>query len=321
MFSVANFPKAKKFWYQGRFYDWDQALFHTTTHAFHYGTCVFEGIRAYPTDKGTAVFRLKEHVDRLFFSADVIRMKPPYTKEEVTQAIKDTVRENDLDSCYIRPLVFYSYGNLGLIPKSCPVELTITAWEWAAYLGESAAKGAHCYIVPWRRVHHTQFQNGAKLGGLYIQSTICGLEAREHGANEAVFLNMEGRVSEGPGENIFIVKNNVVKTNSGQESILEGITRSSLIQLSKDLGYKVEVGPIAKEELLNADEAFFCGTAVEITPIARITDGSVKGKAGEPVTLGSGEPGKVTMALATAYRETCAGKNPKHLDWLAYVNK
>jgi len=321
MFPNTNFPKAKKFWYMGRFYDWNEPVFHPATHSMHYGTCVFEGIRAYATDKGAAVFRLPEHVDRFFFSASAIKMTPPYSKEEITRVIKDTIRENELDACYIRPLLFYSYGNLGLIPRVCPVELSITAWEWKAYLGETASRGAHVYIVPWRRVHHTQFHMGAKLGGLYIQSTISGLEAKEHGADEAVFLNLEGRVAEGGGENIFIVKGNTFITNSGVESILEGITRTSLIEVARDLGHRVEVRPITKEDLFVCDEAFFSGTAVEITPIVKVTDGSIPGQKLEAVPLGAGTPGPLTLALTKAYREVVAGKNPKYEKWLTYVNE
>jgi branched-subunit amino acid aminotransferase/4-amino-4-deoxychorismate lyase len=202
MFLNTHFPKARKYWYQGRFYDWSEADFHPMMHALHYGTSVFEGIRAYSTPRGPAVFRLPEHNDRFFVSAAVAKMKPPYAKEEVFEFVKLTVRENELDSCYIRPLLFYSYGNLGLVPKACPVELAISAWEWGAYLGENAARGVNAYIVPWRRVHHTQFNMTAKLGGVYVQSTICGLEAREEGFDEAIFLNFEGRVAEGPGQNI-----------------------------------------------------------------------------------------------------------------------
>ncbi|MGZ5515754.1 MAG: aminotransferase class IV, partial [Candidatus Aminicenantales bacterium] len=195
MFLNTNFPKAKKYWYEGKFYDWSEGGCHPMMHGLHYGSAVFEGIRAYSTAKGPAVFRLPEHNDRFLLSAGVLKMKVRYTKEEITDFIKQTVRANELDSCYIRPLLFYSYGNLGLVPKACPVELAIGAWEWGAYLGENAARGVSAYIIPWRRVHHTQFNMSAKLGGVYVQSTIAGLEAREQGFDEAIFLNMEGRVA------------------------------------------------------------------------------------------------------------------------------
>jgi branched-chain amino acid aminotransferase len=321
MFPNTNFPGAKKYWYMGKFYGWNAAALHPATHALHYGTSVFEGIRAYATKKGPAVFRLQEHVDRLMFSASSVKMKPPFGKEEIARFIRETILENGVQACYIRPLLFYSYGNLGLIPKASPVELLIAVWEWGAYLGESAGRGAHVYIVPWRRVHHTQFHMGAKLGGLYIQSTISGLEAREHGADEAVFLNFEGRVAEGPGENIFIVKGKTLRTNSGEESILEGITRTSLIEIARDRGYRVEIGRISKEDFLTADEAFFSGTAVEVTPIVKVTDGSIRGQSLEAVTLGAGVPGPVTLELSRAYRDIVAGKDPKYEKWLTYVKR
>src|SRR4030043_684194 len=257
MFLNTHFPKAQKYWYQGKFYDWSEGDLHPMMHALHYGTSVFEGIRAYGTPRGTAIFRLPEHIDRMLLSAAVARMKFPYGKDEIIEFIKLTVRENGLESCYIRPLLFFSYGNLGLVPKACPVELAISAWEWGAYLGEKAAGGVSVYIVPWRRVHHTQFNMAAKLGGVYVQSTICGLEARDEGFDEAVFLNFEGRIAEGPGQNIFIVKGGTLITNERTESVLEGITRTSLLEIARDLGFKTVVGPITKEDLYGAEEAFF----------------------------------------------------------------
>lgn len=319
MFANTHFAKATKFWYNGSLHDWNEAVLHTATHALHYGTCVFEGIRAYKTPKGPAVFRLPEHIDRFFYSSSVVMMKFSYSKEDVTKAIMDTIRGNGLDSCYIRPLLFYSYGNLGLYPKAAPVEMTVIAWEWPAYLGDSRDLGAHAYIVPWRRVHHTQFQAGAKLGGLYIQSTISGLEAKAHGCDEAMFLNLEGRVSEGPGENIFIVKGRTVKTNDGPESILEGITRRSILEIAGSLGYKTKVGPISKKEFFGADEAFFSGTAVEITPVVKVTDGSDSKHIAEPRLIGDGKPGKTTLELAAKYREAVSGKLPEYEKWLTYV--
>lgn len=321
MFLNTHFPKAEKYWYQGRLRDWSAADFHPMMHALHYGTSVFEGIRAYNTAKGPAVFRLPEHIDRLLLSAGVIKMKSPYTKEEIADAVKLTVRENKLDSCYIRPLFFYSYGNLGLVPKACPVELAISAWEWAAYLGENAARGVRAFIVPWRRVHHTQFNMSAKLGGVYVQSTICGLEAREEGFDEAVFLNMEGRVAEGPGQNIFIVKNGTLVTNGRTESALEGITRTSLLELGADLGYKTSVGPITKADLFGADEAFYCGTAVEAIPIVEVTDGSDPAGPRTKHVIGTGKPGPVALKMIQAFADAVSGRNPRYEKWLTYVAK
>jgi branched-chain amino acid aminotransferase len=321
MFLNTHFPKAKKYWYQGKFHDWSDAGFHPMMHALHYGTSVFEGIRAYQTPKGPAVFRLPEHNDRFFVSAGVAKMKPPYTKDQVVEAIKLTVRENELDGCYIRPLLFYSYGNLGLVPKACPVELAISAWEWGAYLGENAARGVRAFIVPWRRVHHTQFNMAAKLGGVYVQSTICGLEAREQGFDEAIFLNMEGRIAEGPGQNIFIVKDGTLVTNGRDESVLEGITRTSLLELGRDLGHKTDVRPIAKEDLFGADEAFYCGTAVEVIPIVTVTDGSDAARPRITHTIGTGKPGPVALRMVQAFNDAVTGKDPRYTKWLTVVGK
>lgn len=321
MFATTHFSQAKKYWYMGKFFDWNEPTLHPATHALHYGTSVFEGIRAYPTPRGPAVFRLNEHIDRLFFSAVTAGMTPPFTKEETIRFIKETIIENNLNSCYIRPLLFYSYGNLGLLPKASPVELIILTWEWGAYLGDSVERGAHVFIVPWRRFHHTQLHMGAKLGGMYIQSAISGLEAKKHGTDEAVFLNIEGRVAEGAGENIFTVKGQAIRTNSGSESVLEGITRTSLIEIARDLGFRVEVGPITKEGLITADEAFFTGTAVEVTAIVKVTDGSIPGQKLEPVSIGTGKPGPVTSKLFKAYKEIVSGENPKYEKWLTYVKE
>jgi branched-chain amino acid aminotransferase len=321
MFLNTNFPKAKKYWYEGKFYDWSAGGFHPMMHALHYGSSVFEGIRAYGTAKGAAIFRLPEHNDRFLLSAGVAKMKCSYTKEQITEFIKQTVRENGLDSCYIRPLLFYSYGNLGLVPKACPVELAISAWEWGAYLGENADRGVRAYIVPWRRVHHTQFNMAAKLGGVYVQSMIAGLEAREHGHDEAIFLNMEGRIAEGPGQNVFIVKKGALITNGRLESALEGITRTSLLEIGQDLGYETVVRPITKQDLFGADEAFYCGTAVEVIPIVSVTDGSDQTSPDTPHAIGSGKPGPVALRMIEAFRKAVSGRDPRYEKWLTYVGK
>ncbi len=320
MFENTQFPKAKKYWYQGKFYDWPVPTTHPMTHALHYGTSVFEGIRAYPTAKGPAVFRLTEHIDRFMYSAGVARMKPPYNKEQVIEAIKLTMRENEMQSAYIRPLFFFSYGNLGLVPKFSPVELLVAVWEWGAYLGEKADKGVSACIVPWRRIHHSQLDMRAKLGGLYILSTISGLMARENNCDEAIFLNIEGNVAEGPGENLFVVKKGVVKTNDRSESILEGITRTSILEIAKDLGLKTAVGPITRKELFAADEAFFTGTAVETTPVVTVTDRSDADKEPKSYVLGDGKIGPITRQLTQAYQDTVRGKIDRYLKWLTYVN-
>jgi branched-chain amino acid aminotransferase len=319
MFHNTQFPKAKKYWQMGKLLDWSTLNVHAMSHALHYGTSVFEGIRAYPTASGPAIFRLPEHLDRFFYSASVLSMDIPYTKEEIREAIKLVVKENDLDSAYIRPLLYYAYGNLGLIPKTSPVELAIAAWEWGAYLGEAAEKGVSVYILPNRRIHHSQFDMKAKLGGVYVLSTLGGYLARSRGFDEAVYLNMEGNIAEGPGENVFIVKNGILKTNDVNESILEGITRTSILQFAKDLGIESTVGPITKEDFFQADEAFFSGTAVEIAPIVKVTDGS-NGKASEKeYIIGSGENGKVTQKIQEYDYRIVRGEIKDYSVWLTHV--
>jgi branched-chain amino acid aminotransferase len=319
MFDNTYFPKAKKFWYMGKFYEWNHPNIHVMSHALHYGTSVFEGIRAYNTPKGPAVFRLPEHVDRFFHSASTLSMEVPYSKEEIIEAIKSVIKENKLESAYIRPLLFYSFGNLGLVPKFSPVELTIGAWDWGAYLGEKTEKGANVYITPWKRVHHSQLKMTAKLGGVYVQSAICGIEARSLGYDEAVFLNLEGNIAEGPGENIFIVKGGLLITNDKKESVLEGITRESVLEMAQNLGIETRIEPMTKEGFLQADEIFFSGTAVEIAPIIRVADGSNPQGEKKEYVIGSGKAGDITQQLAKTYKDAVRGNIKEYEKWLSYV--
>jgi len=320
MFPNTNFPGAIKYWHMGKFHDWFEGTSHPMIHALHYGTSTFEGIRAYATARGPAVFRLPEHIDRFLVSASVIRMNPPYGRTEIMDAVRSVVRENGLKSAYIRPLMYYSYGNLGLLPKSCPVELVIGAWEWGEYLGEKAVKGVSTLIVPRRRVHHSQLDMRAKLGGIYVQSAISAMEAKSRGYDEAIFLNLEGNIAEGPGENIFIIKDGVVWTNLMSESILEGITRSSFLEIARDLGHPTKIAPITKQDLFGADEAFFSGTAVEITPVTRVTDGSDPDAVKTEHMIGSGKPGPVTCGIETVFRKAVAGQVARYEKWLTYVD-
>jgi branched-chain amino acid aminotransferase len=312
MFENTYFPRAKKFWYMGKFYDWNHPNIHVMSHALHYGTSVFEGIRAYNTPKGPAVFRF-------FQSPSTLSMEVPYSKEEIAGAIKSVIRENKLESAYIRPLLFYSFGNLGLVPKFCPVELTIGAWDWGAYLGEKTEKGAQVYITPWKRVHHSQLRMTAKLGGVYVQSAICGMEARTLGYDEAVFLNLEGNIAEGPGENIFIVKEGVLITNDKKESVLEGITRASVLEIAQDLGIETRIEPITKEDFFQADEIFFSGTAVEIAPIILVADGSNPQGEKKEYVIGAGKIGDITKKLAKIYKDAVRGNIKEYEKWLSYV--
>jgi len=248
-------------------------------------------------------------------------MKVPYTEEEIMDTIKLVLRKNKLESAYIRPILFYSYGNPGLVPKECPVELIIGAWEWGAYLGEKSVQGVHVYILPWRRVHHSQYDMAAKLGGIYVQSTICGVYSRNKGCDEAIFLNLEGNVAEGPGENILLVKDGVLKTNDMTESVLEGITRTSILKIAEDQGIPTKIEPITKEDLFQADELFFSGTAVEVIPIVHIKDGSQADSQDKEYTVGNGIPGPVTKKLKQIFMEIVGGKRPEYEDWLVYTDE
>jgi branched-chain amino acid aminotransferase len=319
MYDTAHFPKALKYWHEGKFYKWSDAHVHPMAHALHYGSSVFEGIRAYSTDRGPAIFRLQEHVDRFLYSATVAKMQVPYTREDIIRIIKLTLNENKLQAAYIRPLLYYSYGNLGLVPKFCEVELLVGTWEWGAYLGEKSVNGVSVCIVPWRRLHTSQLDMRAKLGGAYIQSTICGLETRAEGYDEAVFLNLEGNVAEGPGENIFIVKNGVLKTNDTSESILEGITRTSLVEMAGDAGIPMVVGPITRPDLFAADEVFFSGTAVEVTPIIKVTDASDPAGPKKEYTIGSGEVGETTRRLRQMFQDVVNGRVKKYEKWITFL--
>ena len=321
MFENTHFPKAKKFWFMGEFFEWEKAKVHTMSHALHYGSSVFEGIRAYHTGKGPAIFRLPEHIDRFMHSASVLHMDVPFSKEEIAETILLIIKENELDSAYIRPLLFYTYGNLGLVPRHSNVELMVAAWEWGAYLGEATERGTRVNIVPWKRIHHSQFDQSAKLGGLYVLSTISGVLARKKGYDEAVYLNLEGNIAEGPGENIFIVKDGVLITNDMSESILEGITRTSILQLASDIGMECRVGPITKKDFFQADEAFFTGTAAEIASIVHVTDDSDPANTGKSYTIGTGRVGDVTKRIQKLYLEVVRGQHDAYSDWLTHVDR
>jgi branched-chain amino acid aminotransferase len=324
MFKTTYFPGAKKYWHMGKIYDWNSVLVHVMSHALHYGSSIFEGIRAYDTAEGPAIFKLKEHLDRFFISADVANMSVPYSKGEISQVIKMLLRENQLRVAYIRPNLFYSYGNLGLVPKFSRVELSIGCWNWGAYLGkEGIEKGVHTLLLPKRRIHISQLDMRAKIGGIYAQSTIEANFARRNGFDEGIFLNIEGRIAEGPGENVMIVKNNKLKTNDQSESVLQGITRSTILKLAQDVGLEAEVSPITVQELIDADEAFFTGTAAEVTPITFVTDGSDKNQVKsewKKYAIRTGQPGPITRQMASLYADIVRGKNPNYNDWLTYIH-
>jgi len=305
-----SIEKGEYIWLDGSFVPWDEAKTHVLDHAIHYGTGVFEGIRAYETSDGnSAIFRLKDHVKRLFASARMLEMKVPYKREEIEEAIMETLRRNKLKECYIRPLIWYGYGNLGLLPKN-PVKVMVAAWSWGPYLGKKGQEeGVRAKISTWTRNSPNSFPSEAKICGGYVNSVLAILEAKSSGYDEAILLDQRGYVSEGPGENIFIVKNGKVFTPPPYASILPGITRDTVIHLLKDLKYEVHETDITRSMLYNADEVFFTGTAAEVTPIREIDD--------KPV--GQGKPGPITKKLQEVFFDVVKGKNKKYEYWLTYV--
>lgn len=301
--------EVSKIWMDGKFVDWKDARIHVLTHTLHYGLGVFEGIRCYKRTDGSVIFRLKEHVDRLFSSAHICQMKIPFTKEEIQEAVKETVRINKLEECYIRPIAYIGYGEMGLYVKNNPICVAIAAWPWGTYLGDEGIKnGIRAKVSSINRHHVNISMTRAKVCGYYVNSQLAKREVVTNGYDEAIMLDTDGYVAEGPGENIFIVRNNVLKTTP-LTSILEGITRDSIIQLAREKGISVMEARFTRDELYIADEAFFTGTAAEITPIREIDNRQV----------GEGKPGPITTTVQAAFFDIVRGRDKKHKDWLAYV--
>ena len=302
--------KSDLIWFNGKFVPWDQAQVHVFTHALHYGSSVFEGIRAYKTVAGTAVWCLQQHVDRLFHSARIYKMPLPYNKEQISQAIIETVRVNRLPSCYIRPIAFRGYETLGVDPRACPVEVAIGVWEWGRYLGpEAIEQGVDVCVSSWRRMAPDTFPAMAKVGGHYTNSQLIVMEAKEAGFEEGIALDVSGYVSEGPGENVFLVWRNVVYTPPLGASVLMGITRDCTITLAKDLGYEVREQMIPREMLYIADEIFFTGTAAEISPVRSV----------DRIPVGPGHRGPVTQRLQEEFFGLTEGRLPDRYGWLTHV--
>ena len=293
----------------GKFVDWDNATVHVLTHTLHYGLGIFEGIRCYETGKGSAIFRLDEHIERLFKSAHIFLVEIPYTQKDIRNAIIETIQINRIKSCYIRPLVYIGYGDMGLYPKENPVNVSIAVWSWGTYLGEEGIeKGIRIKTSSFIRNHVNANMTRGKVCGYYVNSQLAKKEAIACGYDEALLLDTEGYVSEGSGENIFIVRNGVLKTTP-LTSILEGITRNSILEIAVDEGIKIKEERFTRDELYIADEAFFTGTAAEVTPI-READGRV---------VGEGKPGKITRRLQTIFFDVVKGKNRKYKSWLTKV--
>ena len=296
-------------WYDGKLVPWRSATTHVLTHSLHYGLAVFEGMRAYNTVRGTAIFRLQEHIERLFNSAHIYLMTIPYSREAIMQAHQEVVRANRLESCYLRPIAFYGSEKMGVSPKGVSVHVAVAAWPWGAYLGaEALEKGIRVKTSSHARHHVNVSMCRAKYSGTYANSILANLEATEHGYDEGLLLDVDGYVAEGSGENLFMVKNGKIYEPE-LTSALIGITRDSVITLAQEMGYTVTAKRITRDDLYIADEAFFTGTAAEVTPIREL-DGRV---------IGAGSIGPITAKLQQAFFDCVNGKSDKHRDWLTPV--
>ena len=300
--------ETNKIWMNGELVDWADATVHVGAHGLHYGTGVFEGIRAYETGKGTAIFRLEEHLQRLVRSAEILSMELPYSVGELRTACWDLIGANELPSCYVRPIAFYGYGELGVSSSGNPVDVAILSWPWGAYLGEDAlANGITAKISTWQRIGANVIPHASKATGVYLNSMLATMEVRRAGYDEAILLTPDGYVADGPGENIFIVRDGVLYTPDLATSILPGITRDTVVQIAQDLGHRVVEKQLIRTDLYLADEAFMCGTAAEVTPLREIDDHVI------------GQPGPVTLEIQAAYLDTVHGRTDRWGQWLEYA--
>lgn len=302
--------KSDKVWMDGVLVDWDDAKIHILTHTLHYGLGVFEGLRAYATDQGPAVFRLTDHIVRLFDSAKIFMIEIPFTIDQLVEAVKDTVRVNGLRECYIRPIVYLGYGEMGLNPLPCHVNVSIAVWPWGTYLGAEGIKhGVRMKISSWQRHDPNAIPPAAKGTGMYINSCLAKVEALKAGYDEAILLSPQGFVSECTGENIFAVKGGRIVTPPITAGALPGITQNSVMAIAHDLGYELEFGNLLRSDLYTADEAFLSGTAAEIVPIRSVDDR----------VIGTGEPGTMTRKIQEVFEAAVRGKVDRHKDWVEHV--
>ena len=302
---------AEYIWMSGEFVRWDEAKVHVLTHGLHYGSGVFEGVRCYDTGRGPAIFRHDEHLKRLVRSAGLYDIPLGYSAEEIREATKELIRRNGLRTCYIRPIAFRGYGEMGLYAKSAPVEMVIAVWPWGAYLGEeSKQKGIRATVSPWRRISPDSLIPASKASGQYLNSILAKNASVEAGYDEAILLDHRGMVCEGTGENIFVVRDGVIRTPPNVASILDGVTRKSVIQIAEDLGYKVEERDIDRSELYLADEVFFTGTAADGLVPVREVDHAVLGDAGE-----------ITRVIQAKFEDALYGRAEEYLEWLDFVEE
>lgn len=305
---MAELPKVDKIWMDGELVDWDKAQVHVLSHALHYGSGVFEGIRCYETADGPAVFRLTEHMERFERSAKMLFMDLGYTVDEMVESVKATISANNLPACYIRPLAFRGYGVMGLDPIEAPVNVTIACWPWETYMGEEAlASGVDIGVSSWRQRSANSMPPAIKATGNYLNSSFARIEANQHGYNEAVLLNEDGKVTEGTGENLFVVRNGVLSTPPVSDGLLEGITRDSVMVIADDLGYPVLEESLVRTDLYTADEMFMTGSAAEVVPV-RSVDHRVIGSAGP-----------VTLDLQQTFFKAVHGELPEYEEWLERV--
>jgi len=307
-----DFDQAQWVWMNGKCVRWQDATVHISAHALHYGTGVFEGIRCYETGDGPAVFRMDAHLDRFYVSAAWHQMKIPYTQDEVASAICETIARNQFNGCYVRPICFVGSCSLNLNPRKCPVEVAILAWPWGAYLGEEALeRGVRVTVSPWQKFHSKMMPTTAKACGQYLNSVLAVRDASERGFHEALLLDASGNIAEGSGENIFLVRHGTLVTNDERDSILLGITRDCVIEIAQALGLKVEIRPLTVDDLLRCDEAFFTGTAAEVTPICELD-----GKA-----IGPGKRGPATKQIQRVFMDATAGRDKRYRKWLRLVEQ
>jgi branched-chain amino acid aminotransferase len=297
-------------WMNGEFVAWEDAKIHVLTHGLHYGTGVFEGVRCYDTELGPAVFRNAEHVERLFRSAALYYMDIPFSPEQMRSATLELVARNGLRSCYIRPIAYRGYGTMGLNPLDAAVDVTIACWEWGVYLGEEgASKGVRAKVSSWRRISSDSLIPHAKASGQYLNSVLAKVEAVKSDYDEAILLDDHGYVCEGTGENVYVVRDGVIATPGQGNAILDGITRRSIIQIARDLGYTIVERDVARAELYLADEVFLSGTAAEVVPVREVDDHKV----------GTGKPGEITRVLQSAFDDAIHGRSERYREWLDVV--
>jgi len=302
--------KSEWIWMNGEFVPWDDAKAHVLSHGLHYGTGVFEGIRAYESERGTAIFRHRDHLERLEKSAELYYLELPYSADELRDATHELIRRNGLRSCYIRPIAYRGYGEMGLYARSAPIDVMIAVWPWGAYLGEEGKRsGIRAKVSSWRAISADSLIPHAKAAGQYLNSVLAKEESVKSGYDEAILLDQHGFVSEGSGENIFVVRDGVLATPGHTSAILDGISRASVIQIARDLGYPIEERGIARAELYLADEVFLTGTAAELVPVREMDD--------HPI----GEPGEITRHIQNKFDDALYGRAEEYLEWLDVVEQ